>query len=170
MIDYVRESKMTIDLTLKEDSLLVKFCGCNELRITSKPLNPCHEKGRNKHGGEFKLEFALKVCEICKTLPEKGKSLFNVTHDACYHAIENSFNHGGNRVAVHLEYTPDKILCTVEDDGDGFDVKETVRKFLTGGEKYWAFGGSGFICFYDSKATIGFNDKGNKTIIFYEVK
>ncbi len=84
-------------------------------------------------------------------------------------AIVNVNTHGGSSIDISLRYSDFDIFVTVSDDDDGFDVKETIRKFKNS-ERYYNLYGQGFISMNESSARIGLNEKGNKTFIAYQIK
>jgi|GEM_PF-6321885 len=83
-------------------------------------------------------------------------------------AIENAGQHGGASVSVFEAYSPTALFVVVADNGKGFDAAEAVKKFYDG-RRYYHVGGDGFKIMHESKARVGFNEKGNKTLILYEI-
>ena len=81
-------------------------------------------------------------------------------------AAENADVHGGDRVKMSLKYSDKGVLVCVKHNGEGFDARKVVGSFSRGKE-YYLKSGKGFKGMDESQARVGFNQRGNVTIVFY---
>jgi signal transduction histidine kinase len=69
---------------------------------------------------------ALEVTGKPLRLPVEVETvLFRVTQEALTNVAKHA---GASSVKVKLEYTPEQVMLTIEDDGSGFDPRKAIKK------------------------------------------
>ena len=136
---------MTLDLTLKE--IEDRFDRAASIHLSA----------RIKERGMFNQSACAKfnndwMKEISK-LPEEIIGMYLQIRSIVDYAIENVNNHGGDSIDISLSYTPSEVLVTVADNGFGFDVANTLKKFQNSG-KYYQFSGIGLRRMEESHARV----------------
>lgn len=137
----------------------------------------------HKRNGE---ELQEKSYDLQKSLEingenENGKEHFRINFGVYIEeAFLNAFTHGNNesflkRIEMSAWYGEKGMLFSVKNEGDGFDVEETIRKMLSGDRSYSRnhvkdgfCGGSGINLFYYGRVQDQFDN--NDFIFSYNKK
>ena len=86
-------------------------------------------------------------------------------------ALGNASKHGNRgeppkKVSVELVLTGEGVLIAVSDEGAGFDVPLTFRRFLEQ-ESYFANRGTGFRNFHGGRSTVSYENGGRTLLLSY---
>lgn len=141
---------MTLDLKLTEAEAEAQIGDYEKIEIKAAP---------NEYNVDRQLEKQIPSTKVLRMYLEIAEALAL--------AVENGFDHGRGNIELVLKYSDSAILATVEDSGPGFNVEERVELFFNG-QTYYKHLGRGFRIMHECPAMVGFNPKGNKTLILYQ--
>jgi anti-sigma regulatory factor (Ser/Thr protein kinase) len=86
-------------------------------------------------------------------------------------ALGNAYKHGNGydptkAVSAEIELTRNGILIAVTDEGEGFDVEETFRRFQSQ-QDYFVNGGAGFLNLHRATSTVAYENGGRTVLLCF---